>query len=490
MSVVRADAARGRRRTLALYECRLAWRDPVLWIALIVLLAAVSVAWSMSQAWVDAQETLQQSLLAEEQERLAGLQRDIDAERGKLEAAGTPLAPVTFGFRHATNIGHYSGQRWMVQPPLATAALAIGERDLQPGAFLASLDRWQGDDRGEFTSPLWLRFGRFDLFFVTGYLLPLILILVCAGTVSSEKERQTLHLRLAQGTRPWTLALARLALKGGGVTLVLGLSVALLSWRAGVVAEGQLPRLMLWEAGLVAYAALWLALIAWVDAGGRSVAANLLMCTGVWIVVLLVLPGLATAAADAWTPLESRAAFGRSQRDAYQDVWSHSNDGVLRTFYAEHPEIPPIDDPARSLERYMAFQMRALDLIAARLGPIEGRLNETAARHRAFTYAARFASPVLLLHDVLSTAAGSDMPRIEDLWRQREHFLTEWHDFYAPRIYARVPIEDLRATPAFRYAEPALRARAPAMAMTLLGLLAPAALIAAAAARGYRRFPL
>jgi hypothetical protein len=366
----------------------------------------------------------------------------------------------------------------------------LGESDLQPGAALASLDRWQGQNRGEFESPAWLRLPRFDLFFATAYLVPLALILTCTAAVSTEREHRTLHLRLTQGTRPWTLGLGRVLMRGGLVTAFAGLTVAVLMLARGGMNGDTLARLAVWEASLAAYAASWLAVIAWIDAGGRSIAANLLMASGAWILLLFVLPGAVTTFAELRHPVDSRAELERTRRQAYQETWNGRNEEILQAFYAAHPEIPPDRDPRGSNERYAVFQMRALELIQEEVRPIEASLDARARAYRESIHATRFASPLLLFYDLATTAAGTDEARRDDFRAQRERFLTEWDDFYKTRIYQRVAVDDLSRTPTFRYQEPGLKARAGAIAASLAALLGLAALTLAAALRRYHRFPV
>jgi hypothetical protein len=479
-----------RRLTVARYECILVARDATMWLSVATLVTAIVAAWISGNGWLDTQRALLETLTREQQVRLADLQQRIDREREKADAAGLTSAPVPFNVRHATYAGHYMGQRWMVLPILQAAGLALGESDLQPGAALASLDRWQGQDRGEFASPAWLRLPRFDLFFATAYLLPLALILTCTAAVSTEREHRTLHLRLTQGTRPWTLGIGRVLMRGGLVTASAGLTVAVLlvAW-AGANTD-TLARLAVWELSLAAYAACWLAVIAWIDAGGRSIAANLLMASGAWILLLFVLPGAVTTVAELRRPVDSRAELERTRREAYQETWNGRNEEILRAFYAAHPEIPPDRDPRGSLERYAIFQMRALELIQDEVRPIETTLDTGARAYRDSIHASRFASPLLLFYDLATTAAGTDEARRQNFRAQRERFLVEWDRFYATRIYQRIAVDDLSRTPVFRYEEPGLQVRASSVAASLATLSALASVVLMAALRRYRHFPV
>jgi hypothetical protein len=471
-------------QVIARYEWRLLWRDYAYWVTVGLLMTATIGGWYTGRAWASGQQRLVATLLQEQQRRLDDLQARIDRERTELIAKGTPLTPVRFGLRHATTIGHYSGQRWMVQPAWPTAPLALGELDLQPLGYLASVDRWQGQTREQFTSPLWLRFVRFDVQFVVAYLFPLGLMLVSGAIVSAEREHGTLQLRLSQGARLARLSFGRLAMRGGLASVLVGVLTACLILSSG----GSFAQLLVWQVGFVGYALFWLALIAWVDAGTRSVAANLLTCTGLWIVLLFVLPALVRSVADSVRPLPSRAAFERAQREAYQQTWNGRNEEILEAFYQAHPEIPRERDEKGGLERYAIFQMRALELIRDTLLPLEQKMDEDARRHRQLLYQSRFVSPLFLLHDVSTTAAGTDLARLEHFRAHRDRFLQRWENYYASRIYTREPIEDLRQTPTFAYEEPPLSRQLPSLFRSVAGLVVPGAVLIALALSRFRRY--
>lgn len=315
------------------YECRLVYRDPAVWVLAVTLVALTAGGWILASRWTAAHGHLVDTLLREQDLRLRDLQTRIDRERAGLLEKGAPLAPVLFGSRHATSIGHYSGNRWMVQPLLPTAPLALGEADLQPLGVLASVDRWQGQHREQYSSPLWQRFVRFDVNFVVGYLAPLVVIVLCAGVVAGEREGGTLLLRLVQGGGLASVGVGRALLRGAliaglVVTTVVGLQVA----SSGAMETTGMVRLVIWSTGVVTYLGFWLALIVWVDSRAQGVAVNLLTCTGLWVVLVFVVPAAVTVVADVVHPIASRAEFERARRHAYQEAWSLSNDEVLKAF--------------------------------------------------------------------------------------------------------------------------------------------------------------
>jgi ABC-2 type transport system permease protein len=469
-------------------EARLLWRDPAVWITTVALAVALGAAWFNARAWSTGQAARIEVLLAEEATRLADMQQRMDKEREGLLKEGKPLSPVLFGSRHGTTIGHYSGGRWMVLPVTPLAPLALGELDLQPLGHLASVDRWMGQARAEPSSPLWQRFPRFDVVFALAYLLPLALIVTCAGVVSAEREAGTLRLRASQGGVVAHLGFCRVLTRGGLLTLVaIGAIVACVVTTTGQGAVSW-SSLALWIVACVAYVVFWLSLIVWIDSWGQSTGVNLLACAGCWLVLLFVAPGVVRVAADWTRPVSSRASFEQARREAYQETWGKlTNAEVLKAFYEARPDISPERDEPGGLERYGIYQMRLLEIMRETLLPMEAQFDQRASAYRQLVSDLRFVSPLLLLHDLSTSAAGTSAAKLEDFLAQRDAFLNEWDAFYVERIYQRVPIEDLSQTPIFTYREPALAIGSAATLASLAGLLLPACLLAWFARRGYRR---
>jgi hypothetical protein len=475
-------------RVIARAEARLIWRDPAVWITAAALALGLGAAWVNAHVWATGHAARIAVLLTEQDARLRDMQGRINKEREGLLAAGKPLAPVLFGSRHGTTVGHYSGGRWMVPSVSPLTPLALGELDLQPLGYLASVDRWQGQARAEPSSPIWQRFPRFDVLFALAYLLPLALIVTCAGVVSAEREAGTLRLRAAQGSVLANLGFGRVLLRGGLLTIVSISTVV-----AGAVATGSMtaaswPSLVLWIAACVAYVAFWLSIIVWIDSWGQSTGVNLLACAACWLVLLFVAPGVVRVAADWTRPVTSRASFEQTRRVAYQDTWGRlTNAEVLKAFYASRPDINPERDKPGGLERYGIYQMRLLEIMRETLLPMEAQFDQQASAYRRLVSDLRFASPLLLLHDLSASAASTSAARLEDFLAQRNTFLAEWDKFYIESIYQRVPIEDLNQTPIFTYREPALAIGSATTMASLAGLLLPACVLAWAARGGYRR---
>lgn len=140
----------------------------------------------------------------------------------------------------------------------------------------------------------------------------------------------------------------------------------------------------------------------------------------------------------------------------------------MKAFYAARPEIPPERDPPGSNERYGIYQMRLLEIMRERLLPLEATFDRRAADYRGFIEDARFGSPLLLFHDLSTSAAGTHTARLEDFPSADPGVLRCVGCVFrgAHLSRARGP----HSTPTFKFSEPPFTATAGHAGLSLLEL--------------------
>lgn len=135
-------------------------------------------------------------------------------------------------------------------------------------------------------------------------LVPLLLIVVGFGSLSREHEARTDQLVFTMGISPGTfwlgksMALAALALLA---LLPLGI-VASLAWLQG---ENGLITLSFWL-GYAVYLMCWAFLITAASAWSKQATTALLTLLACWVALSVLIPRVASSAADAWTPLNGK----------------------------------------------------------------------------------------------------------------------------------------------------------------------------------------
>lgn len=219
--------------------------------------------------------------------------------------------------------------------PSALAFAAIGQRDVAPyilrvrALALESQIHENENYNAELALP-----GRFDWAFVLTYLAPLFLIVLLHDLVSGEREagRQVLLATLARSQM--ALWARRIALRAGllfaAVALPFGLGAMLAG--SGTIALGVL--------GLAgAYLAFWTAVCVLASRFALGSVANAATLAAAWLVLTLVLPGLALLAVNAAIPVRQGVELTLAQREAVHAGWDKPKDVTMQAFFRHHPEL-------------------------------------------------------------------------------------------------------------------------------------------------------
>ena len=202
---------------------------------------------------------------------------------------------------------------WMGQTGLAPlvklpsrplVSVAVGQRTLLPQAMVVDTSAHLSEARETETpmnAPTRLLTGAFDLAFLFVVLFPLVVIGLSYELLSGERARGTLAMLMSQPISQLSLvlgkALAR-ALALCGLTLLF-MAVALLLTGVDLLHANSVVDLALLAATLLGWTLLWFALAVFVNSFGLESSANALLLVGVWLMFVVILPGLSHVAVEA-----------------------------------------------------------------------------------------------------------------------------------------------------------------------------------------------
>jgi ABC-2 type transport system permease protein len=458
-------------------------RQPSSWMvvgaAALLLLAAGIIGHRRVLTQIRAQQAAQ----ADEAQRLKETQNRIQQEIQKLQKANQPLDPVTFGFRHATSIGHYQAKRYAILPPSKLAAISAGDTDIETSQILVSVDPKQFRGQNEVQQPLWLRAGRFDAGFLISYVLPLLLLAAIGPAITSDRGG-TLQLTAAQGFPVWKIALVRVMVRG--LPVIAAVSAGL--WLVAMPTPAEVPTLLWLSLAAMAYGLFWMGVAAFIDATSPSSGAAVIRMAAVWMFFAFAAPGLVNALAVNLFPVESRAELGIALREAQQEVWDNPGGRIMKDFYAQYPDIKP--ESLGSLERFMISQMRMVLEEERRVSALNARYDQQRTRQAAVSRTLRFVSPALMMQYAMEETAGTGPGRRGEFRRQFDRYFHQWQDFFVPKIYYRTPISDVYKTPAFHFQEEPWYTPLARTVPDLAILLIVTAAMTLVAVRGYRRMPV
>ena len=232
----------------------------------------------------------------------------------------------------AGNVAYYTHYAtWDRPSPLAFAAL--GQRDVAPFVLRIRALALEGqiNESEAYNAELALP-GRFDWAFVLTYLAPLFIIVLLHDLVSSEREGGRLLLLTVMARSETALWVRRVVLRVGLVILALVLPLAV----GGLLSGAGQP--ILGMAGLAAaYAVFWALVCVAVERFRLASVTSAATLAAVWLIMTLVLPGLALLAINAAVPVRQGVELTLAQREAVHAGWDKPKEATLAAFFREEP---------------------------------------------------------------------------------------------------------------------------------------------------------
>ena len=397
----------------------------------------------------------------------AGETQRIKDLRTALTAPGAERAPARARDpRDPAWMGETGAVHLAIMPPSPLAPIAVGQRDIQPQivqvgtAVHLSAER---ETETPMSGPTRLTTGAFDPAFLFVVLFPLVIIALSYELLSGERERGTLAMLLSQPVSQGALVLGKAgarALALCGVTLVFALAGLVIAG-ADLSAEGAWTDIGLYGLVLVTWALLWFALSIWINARGGTSAGNALLLVGVWLVVVVVIPGLVHVAVDALHPPPSGVESMHDAREDARDV-----ERTLSGLEGRH-------DVDTKTKAFAQKRLAAQDALQKHGEEDAETLRETLEERRDMMTWLRFLSPAIVVQTALEDVAGSGAVRHARFNAQLDAFHGTFRDFFAARVRAgaRFTVADLDARPRWAFEEEPTSALAARVGSGALGLL-------------------
>ena len=460
-------------RTVARLEWRILRRDRA---ALAVL--ALFAAFLLVAAFAGGRQA---SGVAEGLERAQALEAQrvaaMRTRSAELESRGAPLSAKDP--RDAVWIGQQG--TLAVLPPAPLAAVAVGQRDLHPQAVRVSTSVHLTAERETETpmsGPTRLTTGAFDPAFLFVVLFPLVVIALSYELLTGERERGTLAMLLSQPLSQRALVFGKAGARWValcGVTLSFA-GVGLLV--AGVPLGGGawLPA-ALYGCVLAAWALFWFAAAVAVNAWGQTSAGNALLLVGLWLVVVVVVPGLVNVTVDAVHPAPSRVELMHEAREAALEV-----ERELAGLEGRHDRDTKTAGYAREV-------VDVQQELARRSAPVLGAMREQVRARQALVETLRFLSPAIVVQLALEDVAGSGAARQQRFEAQVDALHGTFRDAWFARVRAgrRVSAGDLASIPTLVFEDEPAATLAGRVLSGVLGLLLAALALFWIALPGLRR---
>lgn len=257
-----------------------------------------------------------------------------------------------------------------------------------------------------------LRFGELTMALVFQLLVPLLIILLAYGSISRERENNTLRLLRVQGGNTAALLWGKIA--GNYAIVLLLLSPALLFIMAGAwifQEPALLTRSLAFSGVYLLYFFLITALTLLVSAWSSSSAASLLTSLGAWVLCSILLPRMAANWADQAAPLPSRHAFNRKIQEGYSkglgndgalmERWNRYQQQVLKQYKVDSVTQLPVNFDGLAMQYGEDYNSKVYQQVAA-------QTDSLIRRQQALLATASWANPFMAVQQVSMGLTGTD----------------------------------------------------------------------------------
>ncbi|MEM0962169.1 MAG: DUF3526 domain-containing protein [Bacteroidota bacterium] len=453
-------------------------------ITALLLLGLIAYAGYVGVQHTSEQRGVIETYAADHAESLDAVRQRVAAAESTAVANGESLdGPVAFGSRHPYVIGSAQG-RVLTLEPAPLAAFAVGQSDLQPAAVRVTIGgREPMGGAAALDHPLKLLAGHVDLAFVFVFFFPLLVLALTFGLTSAERESGLLRMVLSHPIRLTTLAAGKLTVRAALLFGCAAVGTGAVWLASG--AEGGVGRWALWLLVVVLYGGFWLALAAFVDSRVRTPVTAGLVLAACWLGLVVVVPAVVNVVATSLYPVPSRMDYVTARRTA-AGLAEREGAASLARYFNDHPELTTVEEEEADFPMLRVAQD---ERIAEALAPVEARFTEQKAGQQRFVRALGYLSPAVLAQQAFLDVAGTGHARYAAFDAQTEAFHEAWVDRFAPAYFERQPLRlaDLDALPTL---DPQIESTADLLsrlAGPLAALALLAALLGAAASRGYGR---
>jgi ABC-2 type transport system permease protein len=456
---------------ICLCEIKNLLRERLLWLLVGITIFFTALASYNGYQWVVTQNEVIHSAQQEQQQAVTSAQQGL-ADRQTLNQ------PINWWDDQYDLRGQafYLMVNYATKPPLPSAALAVGQSDVQPYFFRMLVTSKQAFiNQYEFVHPLALLIGKFDLAFFIIYVLPLLLISVGFNALAQEKESGQLRLLMLQGLSPMRLLFNQLVIRASIIILpLLFISIsALLLFSEGI----GLISISLFIALVFAYSAFWLALSALVISYGNTSAYNAAVLVIAWLSLVIIIPAVLNTAIVTANTAPSRIEYVDNLRDK-SDAVDKSASKVMAQYFQDHPELAlksnadtdksNVETTSLPSTSYATKKIAKIAALETAMQPYDDAFQNVLMTQQNYAEKFSYLSPATIVQGALFELSGNGLTRHQHFIDQVLSHHKSLRYFYQQQISAahhrgdftpcegcnaRVTLSDLAQVPKFTYQE-------------------------------------
>jgi ABC-2 type transport system permease protein len=332
-----------------------------------------------------------------------------------------------------------AGAAELVLLPLGDlAAVAVGQRALLPQAMRVSMGVHltpETNTEAPMMGPTSLSLGAFDLAFLFVVLFPLVVIAMVYGVLSGERERGTLAMLLSQPISQQSLvfgkSLARAVMLLCVTLMFLAVGIYFVDVELGSPANWMTLGVM--ALLIVSWLLFWFGAGVFVNALGFSSANNALLLVGLWLGLVVILPGAIQVVLNTVFPASSAVHLMHEVRESAQAA-----EGQLDALVGSH-------DDRQKAAGFAKRVVKVQRVIAAKALLVLQAAHEAEEARRSLLRRLSYLSPATLMQTALEDLAGSGQTRHSTFESQAEAY----HESFTEHFYGLIDSDQVFVTESF-----------------------------------------
>ena len=374
---------------------------------------------------------------SEKEERVFDVARALD--NGNDHPSAFRLSPMNFSMAIGSLV---------TMPATQISILAIGQSDLYTHQLsISSRDDLATLSYNELNNPVQLLFGKFDLTFVIGYLIPLLIIAFTYNLRTEELESGRLKLLASNPVKINMWLLQRFFIRYFTLAAILTVVLMMVIWWVGIEVQNELLTFLLLTYG---YLAFWFALSFLMNVLGYSSARNAVSLLSLWIVLVLLIPTIINQTASTIYPMPSRVTLLNEIRSTKKDL-SEQQDKVLDEYLRNHPEL--IRNEGENAFSYWQGFYASQEMTEKALSGLIEKFDRQVIKQQKWVDQWGYLSPAVLFQAGATQLAGTSSVDYNRFKSEVKDFSLEWRNYFLPFVFDNKMLElnDLSDLPKFQH---------------------------------------
>jgi ABC-2 type transport system permease protein len=323
------------------------------------------------------------------------------------------------GERNPHGVAHFAS--WALRPMTSLALLDPGVSPYAGSAvWMEAHNQNSARARPIEDSASAFDLGAFSIAWMLQTLMPLLIMVIAAGTVSRERERGTLRLMLASGVQAGALLPAK-AKSIGRIAMLLIVPLTFVALLASLFAGGaDIVRLALWGFAYLIFFAVVILVSVTISARTRSTSQAMLILIGLWLAAVMLVPRMGAGLAKTLFPTPSADSFWASIAKDYEkqpDVFGKDSE-AFGLAMAKRYGVARIEDLPVSLDGLRLDEDERHGNFV--FDKNYNALASTYAEQRAMLRWTGLISPLPALQNISMALAGTDTAHQLEFQRQAE----------------------------------------------------------------------